>query len=388
MTELAEIKAGVNMLQLWLHMGGDEPQGGKVLCPWHGDSKPSCHLYDDGAKCFACGANGDVFDLAGQVLGLGKREAFEYVAEFAGVRLDGSSQPQRCNPTPRPRPTPKPKPVITTPERASVMASIWRRLEREPLSQQSADWLEGRGIRPNVAYSLGCRDWFRARKQIFDEVTKDTKALEAAGLMRKGRLWTPLKHRIPGLLIPCWLQGDAHPVEWRYRCLEPREDGPKLFAQFQGSRRPLGLRHPQHGRMFRWAHQSKTLIVSEGEPDWLSWYDVMDQAGECLGGVLGLCAISGTQGVRRTPWQPEWIGAIERAERVIVALHNTKRGEEVAKAITKEVIKARGDSCQVLRVRLPEGDDANDLHQRGELLPLLRGLLNHGSGESRRTDNR
>jgi hypothetical protein len=38
--------------------------GGKVLCPFHDDHRPSCHIYTDHFYCFVCGAYGDHIDWA------------------------------------------------------------------------------------------------------------------------------------------------------------------------------------------------------------------------------------------------------------------------------------------------------------------------------------
>lgn len=39
----------------------------KALCPFHPDKNPSMHIYDDGYKCYSCGAKGDIFDLAQKI---------------------------------------------------------------------------------------------------------------------------------------------------------------------------------------------------------------------------------------------------------------------------------------------------------------------------------
>jgi DNA primase len=50
---------------------------GKTLCPFHPDSKPSCHIYDDHFFCFACGAKGDALTWLEQVYYLSKAKAIQ-----------------------------------------------------------------------------------------------------------------------------------------------------------------------------------------------------------------------------------------------------------------------------------------------------------------------
>src|SRR5262249_23585134 len=59
----------------------DEPLvSGKVHCPFHDDTHPSCHIYDDHYHCFACGAHGDRIDWLRAVEGLSFRAAQDALA--------------------------------------------------------------------------------------------------------------------------------------------------------------------------------------------------------------------------------------------------------------------------------------------------------------------
>jgi Toprim domain/CHC2 zinc finger len=59
----------------------DEPLvSGKVHCPFHDDTNPSCHIYDDHYHCFACGAHGDAIDWLREVEGLSFRAAQDALA--------------------------------------------------------------------------------------------------------------------------------------------------------------------------------------------------------------------------------------------------------------------------------------------------------------------
>ena len=56
---------------------------GKMLCPFHPDKNPSCHVYAEGYNCFSagCGANGSVIDLMAHVKGIDQKEMFKELAE-------------------------------------------------------------------------------------------------------------------------------------------------------------------------------------------------------------------------------------------------------------------------------------------------------------------
>jgi DNA polymerase len=56
----------------------------KVLCPFHNDHTPSCHLYEDHFYCFSCGARGDTIDWLMFVNGLNRDESVALVENWDG----------------------------------------------------------------------------------------------------------------------------------------------------------------------------------------------------------------------------------------------------------------------------------------------------------------
>jgi hypothetical protein len=68
---------------------------GKALCPFHNDSRPSCHIYDDHFFCFACGATGDALTWLKHVHKLSKVDAIKRLEQREGVlSLDVPHQPK------------------------------------------------------------------------------------------------------------------------------------------------------------------------------------------------------------------------------------------------------------------------------------------------------
>jgi hypothetical protein len=63
---------------------GKKLTDGKVCCPFHDDSTPSCHIYADHFHCFACGAHGDHITWLIEVEGLSRDEAIETLLNWSG----------------------------------------------------------------------------------------------------------------------------------------------------------------------------------------------------------------------------------------------------------------------------------------------------------------
>ena len=61
----------------------DQPlHDGKILCPFHDDHHPSCHIYADHFYCFVCEAHGDQIDWLREVEGLNFQEALDALADW------------------------------------------------------------------------------------------------------------------------------------------------------------------------------------------------------------------------------------------------------------------------------------------------------------------
>lgn len=79
------LRAAVSIADVLLE-AGIEVHGRRMRCPLHGGGNPTAFSFDDTHfRCFACGARGDVFDLARALHGLQFRDAVAHVARLAGV---------------------------------------------------------------------------------------------------------------------------------------------------------------------------------------------------------------------------------------------------------------------------------------------------------------
>lgn len=68
---------------------------GKALCPFHAEDTPSFTVFEDGWKCFGCGAHGSNVDLLLKA-GLASKplEAARVIAERFGIEADRKAQPK------------------------------------------------------------------------------------------------------------------------------------------------------------------------------------------------------------------------------------------------------------------------------------------------------
>ena len=113
---------------------------GKICCPFHDDAHPSCHIYPDGFKCFACGAHGDHLTWLEEVQGLSVAAALVYLSG-SGPSLIRRPPPRRAKPAP-----------TYSPISASAYSSYARRLR---VTNRLPKALENRGLNLEQALQLG-----------------------------------------------------------------------------------------------------------------------------------------------------------------------------------------------------------------------------------------
>jgi DNA primase len=111
----------------------------KVCCPFHHDSSPSCHIYEDHYFCFACSASGDALVWLEHVHKLSKADAIKELERRSGGQASVMSH--------QPKMVEKPRAVVKVcdsqplPQNAvDLQLKRASRLERIPLA------LEGRGF--------------------------------------------------------------------------------------------------------------------------------------------------------------------------------------------------------------------------------------------------
>lgn len=94
-TLFQRVREAVDISEAARFWGLEPDRNGWCRCPFHGESTPSFHLYQQRYRCFGCDARGDDIDL---VAGLLKVEPLEAVKEInrafcLGIDLDAPADP-------------------------------------------------------------------------------------------------------------------------------------------------------------------------------------------------------------------------------------------------------------------------------------------------------
>ncbi len=104
--DIQALKSAVNFRDLVMETH-DLDRSGKVVCPFHDDHSPSCHIYPDSYHCFSCGAHGDALDWTKQVHNLTTAESIRRLQQSVG----GFISPAAPRPVRAQKPVPTFRPV-------------------------------------------------------------------------------------------------------------------------------------------------------------------------------------------------------------------------------------------------------------------------------------
>jgi putative DNA primase/helicase len=81
-----DYKAAVPMAKVLEDLDLDTPNGtGKIPCPIHDESTPSCHVYESRIYCYGCGVSMDSIDLIMKLKGIGFKDAVRRLAKIADL---------------------------------------------------------------------------------------------------------------------------------------------------------------------------------------------------------------------------------------------------------------------------------------------------------------
>ena len=323
----------------------------------HGDKTPSVQLHRDGFCCHACGTKGDAIALVQLSQQCSFRQALVWLQEHYNVAVD---------PVALAAPAPWTWPDYTD-EVLGFLQEIWFTVQPVAYTPATIAWLRSRRVDPALAWALGCRDWSPVLPEILSLIRANRDLATAAHLIADGQLWFPLRDptpRMAGLCIPAFVPDWHFPITYRWRFAHPLTWGNKTLktaAQPGAPALPLGLHVTSRALDVMPVLGARILIIAEGEPDWLSIHDAL--SGCC--GVLGLCSVSGG-------WRSAWSELLRDVSHVIVATH-AKKGDPIGKAVLAAMLglDPAGARQRYLRIELREDCDANDLHKRDKLLPLL-----------------
>lgn len=325
----------------------------RMPCFLHGGSDPNLVVTPETGlwHCMSSCGGGDQIEMLERARGLDFSAALTWLAEWARV---APSRPVLAPPAPR-----RPAPVDTAP----LMSELWQLVADAPLGPDALAWLESRALDPDAAYALGCRDWTARRGEI-GRLLRSTPSpvLEAAGFGRAAS-WRPVQALLAGprgsvsgpdgaspasawagLAIPSWPLDCDHPTRWRWRLYAAPAGEAKSRSPIGGDADLIGLGRPPRpdGCGIRLAGPDvDTLLIVEGEPDWIS-------ATECVDGRALVVAICGGAPEWRDTWPAFGDLADLGIRRVAVCVH---RGRKLAAcASCSRLIHADAERCRFCAV--------------------------------------
>lgn len=310
---------------LGLAEGATRQAGGLlVCCPSHGDRTPSCSVTEgpDGTirvKCFACQWSADALGLIAMVRGLdcGLGDQFrEILAEGASIAgnfaleaeiLDGQERPDR----------PKVEAPEPTPEREYLdprdVWAFWRTCIEVTDDTECSGLLVRRSIDPEIV----------ARRCLARALPPGAELPRWARY--QGQDWNQTGHR---LVTRAWgADSDLLGV----RAIQVRgNDGPKRLPPAGYRAAGLVLANGGGYRLLR-HRQAARLVITEGEPDMLSWSTLTEDA------VLGV--VSGS-------WTDAIAARVPDGCRVVIRTHEDAAGEKYARQIIDSLV---GKDCVIRR---------------------------------------
>lgn len=350
-------------------------RGNRCPCPIHGGDGPNFSLFpapDGRGELWRCHSGCDdtgggvelVQALTGRPGKAGAVEVLHELAPLAGVSL-GTGRSRRPTARPAARPPVRTFPLTSAETSAPDGLAPLREAGLIPatpvavhtavvdalrLGDDGADYLTARGLDPDAAHAYGFRsldtraDWDALEAFLadnFDPAERDTAGLGT----RSDRYGTA------ALVLPYRTADGAGYAGIRFRSLEG-----KAYRSLKGYTLTVPFNAP--------ALTAPEVHIVEGE---LNAYTLH---------LYGLAAV-GLDGAGK--WRPEWTPMLRQATRV-VAWYDTDDAGLTARKKLADTLAVRFGYEWVQRrtktVTIPKRagcKDANDLHQRGELAPLIEG---------------
>lgn len=309
-----------------------KPQSGgglMILCPVHGDRSPSCSVTRgrDGTlrvKCFACDFAGDVLDLLAAVERLDRVRDFPELLRRAAELGHVTLEREVTRPTAKRAPAKAP-PVVRPPPRrpyppADEVGAFWAMCRPVAEDPEVCRWLEGRGLSPAA---VGRYDVARALP-VTAELPRWASYRGDPEKRPKPEPWSVLGYR---LIVPLY---DASGVirSVRARAVTPIDDAPKALPPSGYAAKGLVMADPLAAMMLAigsWPeHAERRIVISEGEPDFLTW--ASRGTGARTLAVLGLAG-SGQ-------WAKEIADRIPDGSTVILRTDQDDAGDRYAEQVT------------------------------------------------------
>lgn len=324
-------------------------------CPWHGEKNPSCaisHGPNEGtlrARCFSCGAGGDVLALVAAVHRLDVRRDFQRVldigAGLAGIHLDrgpgaAAPGPPRATP-PAPSaaaPRAEPRPALSP---ASFAAGVAHLLTLSPLEGSPlAAGVEARGL---LREALA--DGWGALPADVGALLPELRRPELVWLAAAGGVRAP-EHR---LLIPWRAPGGAVWTLQRRYALQTGEEIPSKGGKYtlpDASQHRPAAEYP-YGADAAELQTAEEVWLVEGAADVLA-VRALNREG-LLGGQRRSLVALGLAGVALWPKVRDWTLQQARGRRVFLALDSDRAGQDAARRMVADFLGAGATRVRLQR---------------------------------------
>ena len=346
---LVDPTAVLRGLGLW---GGARRQGRRYIfrCPWHGEKNASCSIEagpNEGtlrARCFSCGAGGDVLALIAAAHRLDARRDFQRIldigAEIARVHLDrgpgaAAPGPPRAAPPSSPRAAPpapraEPRPALSPNAFAAGVAHL---LTLSPLGESPlAAGVEARGL---LREALA--DGWGALPVDMGALLPELRRPELVWLVAEGGVRAP-EHR---LLIPWRAPGGAVWTLQRRYALQTGEEKPSKGGKYtlpDASQHRPAAEYP-YGADAAELQTAEEVWLVEGAADVLA-VRALNRAVLLPGGQRRSLVALGFAGVAHWPKVRDWTLQQARGRRVFLALDSDRAGEDAVRGLVADFRRA------------------------------------------------
>lgn len=309
-----------------------------ICCPWHAEKNPSCtvDIGHDGTirvHCFACSETWDAHALFGQLNGIDPRTSFPtlllHEAEALGRwdiadALEGKAEPRPMPPR-KAMPDPEPEPERMLPPREEVLELLGLSTATA-IDLEVSTWIKSRGLSANDVDIRG----------LAFALPKTAKLPTWAKYHQ--RSWVELGHR---LLVPLYGPDGQVASVRAGRVIEG--DSPKRLPPAGHTCRglvmadALGVELLKTGAWPSWAADVQpSVVIAEGEPDWLTW---------AVQTKLGVKPNRAVFGIFSGAWTKEIAKRIPTGARVAVWTDLDAPGQKYANQIAETLLPM----CEVFR---------------------------------------
>ena len=319
--------------------GTDTNRNIHCINPDHIDKKPSMSVYRDGAFCFTCGKNFDIFDVLSIKKGMDIKESKEFLLNRQGQHSSSIYREEK-------------EPSLPT-LKIDFLSTFWKILDQSAASSQTYHYLQSRGIDPFVAFQAGVRDLENEKdivRDFFSSVPKEDLLDSGFWNSDKQKFFAPIQRLLDGksmggFFVPLFDGTYDFPVSYRFRYTNPikLKNGDELKV--------LGLKNASHFVLGRnLIKDKKKLILCEGEPDWLTALSILKRDKLSDYTAVGIVNLS-ENFFNQIP---------ENLEELHIKLHNTSKAKKIGQALKTYI----GPDVKWTEEYFEEDKDLNELNKK------------------------